>query len=356
MAIRVDSATREQDKQSEGKPPFLTASCAVRAWSMLALKALNLILFGHLKEPVNSASTGQDQESLNSGRAACPRSSRTRFAGASRTTRLRVLISLALLTALAWSLQNSSAQSGVLIPSNRIAPVAAGALMSLNALAPGRIDFGISTGFTARRTMGVGPVRLADLQRYIGLVQRLIAGETVEWEFEGAARKMRFLSLDVGVVNNADPIPLHVSALGPRARALTAQLGAHWINAVGHSDAAKAAIAAMQAAWRASGIEPTTRVATAFCGGCVLAESEPFDSPRARAQAGPHATIALHNLVEREQFGDFGRRILDKRAVQTRMPIARPAPIAIALIASVAPAASTSRWTSFRRATSAQRC
>ena len=50
--------------------------------------------------------------------------------------------------------------TGVLIPSNRIAPVAAGALASLNALAPGRIDFGISTGFTARRTMGLGPVRL----------------------------------------------------------------------------------------------------------------------------------------------------------------------------------------------------
>ena len=47
--------------------------------------------------------------------------------------------------------------TGVLIPSNRIAPVAASALASLNALAPGRIDFGISTGFTARRTMGLAP-------------------------------------------------------------------------------------------------------------------------------------------------------------------------------------------------------
>ena len=65
----------------------------------------------------------------------------------------------------------------------------------------------------------------------------------------------------------------------------------------------------MQAAWRSAGIEPATRVATAFFGGCVLAEGEPFDSPRARAQAGPHATIVLHNLVEREQFGDLGRGI-----------------------------------------------
>jgi 5,10-methylenetetrahydromethanopterin reductase len=199
--------------------------------------------------------------------------------------------------------------TGVLIPSNRIAPVAASGLMSLNALAPGRIDFGISTGFTARRTMGVGPVRLADMRRYIDQVQRLIAGETVEWDLEGARRKMRFLSLDIGVVNNVDPIPLHISALGPRARALTAELGAHWINGVGHLEAAKASIAAMQAAWRAAGIDPAAQIATAFFGGCVLADGEPFDSPRARAQAGPHATIVLHNLVEREQFGDLGRGI-----------------------------------------------
>src|SRR5262249_9372969 len=55
--------------------------------------------------------------------------------------------------------------TGVLIPSNRIAPVAASALASLNALAPGRVDFGISTGFTARRAMGLGPVKLDDMKQ-----------------------------------------------------------------------------------------------------------------------------------------------------------------------------------------------
>ena len=43
--------------------------------------------------------------------------------------------------------------TGVLIPSNRIPAVAASALGSLNKLAPGRIEFGVSTGFTGRRTM-----------------------------------------------------------------------------------------------------------------------------------------------------------------------------------------------------------
>ena len=50
-------------------------------------------------------------------------------------------------------------------------------------------------------------------------------------------------------------------------------------------------------------------MATAFTGGCVLREGEAFDGPRARAQAGPHATIALHNLVEVEQFGNMGRSV-----------------------------------------------
>jgi 5,10-methylenetetrahydromethanopterin reductase len=49
--------------------------------------------------------------------------------------------------------------TGVLIPSNRIAAVTANAFASLNKLAPGRIDFGISTGFTGRRTMGLGVAR-----------------------------------------------------------------------------------------------------------------------------------------------------------------------------------------------------
>ena len=55
--------------------------------------------------------------------------------------------------------------TGVLIPSNRIEPVSANALASFNKLAPGRIDFGIGTGFTARRTMGQGAVPLKRTRR-----------------------------------------------------------------------------------------------------------------------------------------------------------------------------------------------
>src|SRR6202035_3462257 len=78
--------------------------------------------------------------------------------------------------------------TGVLIPSNRIAAVTANAFASLNKLAPGRIDFGISTGFTGRRTMGLGAVKLSDMEEYIRVVQALLRGETVEMELEGRRR------------------------------------------------------------------------------------------------------------------------------------------------------------------------
>ena len=197
--------------------------------------------------------------------------------------------------------------TGVLIPSNRIAPVAASALGSLNALAPGRIDFGVSTGFTARRTLGLRPVKLADLEEYVRVVRGLLAGETLEWTFEGLRRKIRFLNPEIGAINIADPIPLYVAAMGPRVRRLAARLGAGFIHATGSVAHARAGIADMQAAWREAGRDPAALEATAAIGGSVLRDREAHDSPRAKAQAGPTATVVLHSLVEREAFGDLGR-------------------------------------------------
>jgi 5,10-methylenetetrahydromethanopterin reductase len=143
--------------------------------------------------------------------------------------------------------------TGVLIPSNRIAPVAANALASLNALAPGRIHCGISTGFTARRAMGLGPIKQADMEEYIRVVQGLLRRETVTWEHEGQTRKIRFLNPELNLINTDDPVPLHISALGPRGRKLVARLGAGWMFTVRDVARSAAALADMQAAWRAAG-------------------------------------------------------------------------------------------------------
>ena len=196
--------------------------------------------------------------------------------------------------------------TGVLIPSNRIAPVAASALASLNALAPGRIHFGVGTGFTARRTMGLRAITLARLEQYVRVVQGLLKEETIEWPAEGRSHKIRFLNPELELINLHDPIPVHISAFGPRGRKLTADLGAHWITAMRGAQPANVALVEMQKAWQAAGRDPKALYSTAFGGGCVLAEGEPADSPRAKAQAGPAAAIVFHNNAEEQELGSIG--------------------------------------------------
>jgi 5,10-methylenetetrahydromethanopterin reductase len=137
--------------------------------------------------------------------------------------------------------------TGVLIPSNRIAPVTANALASLNKLAPGRIDLGVGTGFTGRRAMGLGAIRLRDLEEYVRVVTALLGGETVEAEIEDKRRFIRLLNPELGLINTRDPIGLYVAATGPRARALTARLGAGWISTIGEAEAASLALREMRA-------------------------------------------------------------------------------------------------------------
>ena len=79
--------------------------------------------------------------------------------------------------------------TGVLIPSNRIAAVTANAFATLNKLAPGRVDMGLGTGFTGRRAMGLGAMKLKDFEEYIRVMTALLREETVETEIEGAEPK-----------------------------------------------------------------------------------------------------------------------------------------------------------------------
>jgi len=189
--------------------------------------------------------------------------------------------------------------TGVLVPTNRIAPVAANALASLNALAPGRIVFGVGTGFTARNTMGLGPMPLRDLREYVRVVRALLVGETAQWDAEGRAHPIRFLNPDAGLINIRDPIPLHLSAFAPKARALTADVADGWITFLSILPRALHEIAEMQSACRAASRAPESLYTTAFTLGCVLAPGEDAASPRARAEAGPLVPVVFHGLVER---------------------------------------------------------
>ena len=167
--------------------------------------------------------------------------------------------------------------TGVLVPTNRIAPVTANAFASLN--------------------------QLAEMEEYIHTVYALLRKETVEVSLEGVKRKIRFLNPDHGLINTDDPIALHVSAYGPRSRALTARLAAGWLNFIGDVPTAVSALESMQTAWQEAGHDPQELSATAFALGCVLEEGEAYDSPRAMAQAGPRAAVTLHRAADEALAG-----------------------------------------------------
>lgn len=202
--------------------------------------------------------------------------------------------------------------TGVLVPSNRIEPVTANAYASLAKLAPGRIDFGVGTGFTARRTMGLGAIPLATTKTYIQRVQQLLRGETIAWDFEGKAREIGFLNPDLGLIDIEQEIPLWFSAFGPKAKSVAADLAAGWLNF--GATGAQESLAEMQQIWAAAGRDPQQLRSNLFFLGAVL--DEEADSTDARntneaklmAQAAPLTAVLFHNLAD--EVGAMGGRNL----------------------------------------------
>lgn len=193
--------------------------------------------------------------------------------------------------------------TGVLVPSNRIAAQTANCFATLNKLAPGRIDFGIGTGFSARRAMGLGAIKLADMEEYIRVVYGLLADEYVETVLEGKRKTIKFLNPEFGLIRIGDPVKLHVSAYGPRSQALTAKLKAAWKCFVADVDGALQALAGMQKSWREAGNPIADLYTTAWVPGMVLADGETAASPRAMAQSGPRAAVLLHRAADLDMEG-----------------------------------------------------
>ena len=204
--------------------------------------------------------------------------------------------------------------TGVCITTNRIPPVTANMLATLNQLAPGRIDWGVGTGFSARRAMGLPAISVGTLEKHLRAVRALLARETIEWDFSGKRRKIRFLNPDIPLFNTTDPIACYVAGMGPKTRALTAELGCHWIAVYMTPTQAASELTQMEAAYRAAGRDPAHYRKLAFTFGAVLRDGESYDTPRIREQAGPIAAMVLHNLME-TQYGDLGTGGIDDEAL-----------------------------------------
>ena len=194
--------------------------------------------------------------------------------------------------------------TGVLVPSNRIAPVAANALATLNsAWRPAASTSASAPASPPGAPWDSARSRSRTWRPTSHQVYGLLRRETVDFEMEGQKRKIRFLNPELPLFNTQDPIALHLSAFGPRTRALTAKLKAGWIDFVGKVENGIKEVEAMREAWRKAGHAMGDLQATAFALGCVLQDGEPADSERAMAQAGPRAAVMLHRAADEALAG-----------------------------------------------------
>jgi alkanesulfonate monooxygenase SsuD/methylene tetrahydromethanopterin reductase-like flavin-dependent oxidoreductase (luciferase family) len=197
----------------------------------------------------------------------------------------------------------------VAIPSNRIAPVTASAVATLNALAPGRIILGLGTGFTGRNTMGMPALPVAAMSRYVEQVRGLLAGEDVLLKDGKYERWIRLLTTDRahGCINIDDHIPIHIAANGPKAMAATGKVGEGWItvaqDAAGLERGREAVMASANDAGRTfdgPGGKPYTTYLTT---GCILEDGEAVTSKRVLDRVGAVVVVAAHAAWETAHDG-----------------------------------------------------
>src|SRR4029453_15534585 len=118
---------------------------------------------------------------------------------------------------------------GVTSPALRSVRGAAAAVSSLNAIAPGRVICGVGTGNTARRTLGMLPITMAQLEAFTRALQDLTAGRETEYTEGTRTRDVRFLHVGP-YVNTEDPVEFVVAAFGLKAAAIAGRRGAGLIS------------------------------------------------------------------------------------------------------------------------------
>ncbi|MCY3837135.1 MAG: LLM class flavin-dependent oxidoreductase [Gammaproteobacteria bacterium] len=199
--------------------------------------------------------------------------------------------------------------TGVAITGTRPAPNNASGIATINALAPGRTFFGVGSGNTAMRVMGLPPQRIAEFDRYLETIGPLLRGDEAIYHHGRNALPIRHVMPNDGFVNFDDRIPVYVSGFGPKSLGLAGKHGDGAVLALPANPAVMANI------WRMieTGAEQAGReidrnayYTTALTTMVVLDPGEPVDSPRVMAECGAMAMAAVHFAYD--QFRNFGRR------------------------------------------------
>jgi len=199
--------------------------------------------------------------------------------------------------------------TGVAVSGTRPAPVNAAGIATINALAPGRTFFGVGTGNTARRVMGLPPQRIREFEQYLQTLAPLLKGEEALYEYNGQTRPIRHIMPDKGFVNFEDPIPLYISGFGPKSLALAGRYGDGAVIGAARDTSMGSMWHMVQAGAREAGrdLAPGSNYyTTALTTMVVLDDDEDMDSDRVKSECGAMAMAAVHYSYD--QYRNFGHQ------------------------------------------------
>ena len=186
----------------------------------------------------------------------------------------------------------------VAIPTNRLAPVTASAIATINKLAPGRVTLALGTGYTGRNTMGLPSVPVDYFRQYALDVKGLLAGEDVLFREGNRERWIHLIHADRdSFINIHDPIPVFMAANGRRALQAAGEVADGWVTTGAGRDLEPDRQILLEAA-HASGRPDFNPYTVANIPGCVLQEGESMTSDRIMAHVAPNIVMRIHGQWE----------------------------------------------------------
>ena len=181
----------------------------------------------------------------------------------------------------------------VSIPSNRIAPVTASAIATINKLAPGRTILALGTGYTGRNTMGLPSYPVRKFREYAQQVRDLLDGKDILHSDDVTGREtwIRLIHPDhPDFYNIKDHIPIYLAANGPRATAVVGEIGDGFVTS-GTGPWLDSAFPIIEDAARSAGRSTEKPYTVGLVGACVLEDGEDIMSERVIHRAGAVAAV-----------------------------------------------------------------
>jgi probable F420-dependent oxidoreductase len=133
-------------------------------------------------------------------------------------------------------------------PGTREPTVTASAFATLQDISGGRMIMGIGRGDSARRTIGLLPVKVAEFERSVTVIRDLLNGRQVHWNDT---------DIELAWAKDLPPVPLYVAGYGPKVLAIAGRCADGVIIQLADPDIVEWIVGQVRAAAEEAGRDPS---------------------------------------------------------------------------------------------------